>query len=296
MSERLAIAVMTEDGHVLDRPDVDEMGSVLRRIGWPGDHFVVVTRIPDEVHAFIQAWRDGTGAFAVEFRDGAPERHFVTWIDGPDAAVTLFHAWAVHRTDWGDAYTWQPLESAAPPPITDERRRAAEEFVRLRVDSGFDTRRAIVEDLLDYFEPEPLIRAQAVPIVTDIWERRLAEQAEWPETTDPDRVATVFQELDERGITARMHFTCCGNCGQAEIGAEAAEDARGYTFFHRQDTERVARGGDLWLSFGGFTETTAAVGHEVNDALSAAGLSAVWDGSPGTAIRVTGLDWHKRLL
>ncbi|MEV8335309.1 DUF6891 domain-containing protein [Streptomyces niveus] len=37
------------------------------------------------------------------------------------------------------------------------------------------------------------------------------------------------------------------------------------------------------------------VGREVTAALSAAGLSLTWDGSPGSAIEVTKLEWRKRL-
>jgi hypothetical protein len=105
----------------------------------------------------------------------------------------------------------------------------------------------------------------------------------------------VFDELNEHGITARMHFTCCSRCGHAEIGAEAAEGSRGYTFFHMQDTERVAGGGDLWLNFGGFTQATETVGSEVTEALTAAGFSVIWNNSPNTSIRITDLNWRKRL-
>jgi hypothetical protein len=38
------------------------------------------------------------------------------------------------------------------------------------------------------------------------------------------------------------------------------------------------------------------VGHQVVAALGAAGLSAMWDGDPDTAIEVTPLTWHKRLV
>lgn len=83
----------------------------------------------------------------------------------------------------------------------------------------------------------------------------------------------------------------------AEIGAER-EDARGFVFFHRQVTEQAADGHGLVLYYGGFDgseETTARVGHEVVAALADVGLSTEWDGSPGKAINVTALTWHKRL-
>lgn len=40
---------------------------------------------------------------------------------------------------------------------------------------------------------------------------------------------------------------------------------------------------------------TASVGREVVEALDSVGLTWAWDGSAHDAIRVTGLDWRKRL-
>lgn len=94
--------------------------------------------------------------------------------------------------------------------------------------------------------------------------------------TDPERLTAAFRALEASGITARENFTCCRGCGMAEIGAER-EDARGFVFFHAQVVEH------------------AGVGHEVVAALDAAGLSTQWDGSPGTSIGVTPLDWRRRL-
>ncbi|GAA0905185.1 DUF6891 domain-containing protein [Streptomyces thermoalcalitolerans] len=60
---------------------------------------------------------------------------------------------------------------------------------------------------------------------------------------------------------------------------------------------RAVRGHGLMLFHGGFdgsAATTAAVGHEVVSALTASGLSTLWDGSPDEAIMVKPLTWHKR--
>ncbi|MFD7980886.1 DUF6891 domain-containing protein [Streptomyces sp. NPDC059071] len=103
------------------------------------------------------------------------------------------------------------------------------------------------------------------------------------------RVLALWTHARHRGRT----------CGTSEIGAEEGADrARGFVFFHYQCTEGAASGGPLYLLYGGFDrspDTTAAVGGEVAEALRGQGLTVDWDGDPGQAIRVTGLDWRKRL-
>jgi hypothetical protein len=136
-------------------------------------------------------------------------------------------------------------------------------------------------------------------MVDRLWQERLTEQEAWEGTTDPERLTRAFADLGASGITARENFTCCRTCGNAEIGDERGERDHGFVYFHTQSTESAAAGHGLMLLYGGHDgsqETTTAVGHEVVAALAAAGLSAEWNGDPRSAIRVTPLTWHKRLV
>ncbi|WP_380284850.1 DUF6891 domain-containing protein [Kitasatospora purpeofusca] len=183
--------------------------------------------------------------------------------------------------------------------------RDAEERARELIRCGFQEPDEIAESLVDDLDDQGLTVEEAERIVAPLWRERLREQAAWPETTDIDRLEAAFDALEELGIVAAMDFTCCANCGYAEIGGEAEEDSRGFVFFHQQDTERAAEGGALLLRYGGFqvdgepTEAavrrTAGVGRDVAAALTAAGLPVEWDGSPETAIAVTPITWLNRL-
>ncbi|MFF7456241.1 DUF6891 domain-containing protein [Kitasatospora sp. NPDC008115] len=183
--------------------------------------------------------------------------------------------------------------------------RDAEERALELIRCGFQEPDEIAESLVDDLDDQGLTVEEAERIVAPLWRERLREQAAWPETTDVDRLEAAFDALEELGIVAAMDFTCCANCGYAEIGGEAEEDSRGFVFFHQQDTERAADGGALMLRYGGFqvdgepTEAavrrTAEVGREVAAALTAAGLPVEWDGSPETAIAVTPITWLNRL-
>jgi hypothetical protein len=171
----------------------------------------------------------------------------------------------------------------------------AEEYATTLVRTGFNDRDDVLEAVLDSYESE-LSEADAEELVDRLWAARLAEQAGWPKTTEVDRLLATFETLDANGIVARADFTCCGNCGHTEIGAEAEDGARGYVFFHQQDTERAAEGGGLYLAYGAFGDgDTVEVGREIVAALTAANLPVVWDGTAGQRILVNPLTWQLRL-
>ncbi|TJZ55455.1 hypothetical protein FCH28_08820 [Streptomyces piniterrae] len=296
----LPITVKTETGPVLSRPTAAELTALLRRIGADDDHFVVVERTPEEDHRFVQTWREGTGAFAVEYRDGGPDRHFSAETADAGQVVEVFLAWARGADSWRTALDWQPADLTSTPGLDPETRARAEETARKEIRSGFWDFHKVAQGVSDAFDPDetPVTMEEARRIVAPLWEERLAEQAEWPEVTDADRVAQAFAALDAQGLTARMNFTCCSGCGLAEIHGERADSDRGFAFFHYQDTEAAAAGHGLSVRYGaydGSDEEWAEVGRTVVAALTGAGLPARWEGDPNKVIEITPLDWRKRL-
>ncbi|MGD3105087.1 DUF6891 domain-containing protein [Streptomyces sp. YGL11-2] len=296
----LAITAKTESGPAVARPTADQLTALLRRIGAEDDHFVVVERLPDEDQVFVQTWREGDGPFAVEFRDGGPDRHFTAETADADEVIAVFLAWARGAETWRTALDWRPAELYSTPGLDPETREQAEEQALEDIRSGFWTFEDVVQGVCDAFDTEetPVTRDEARRIVAGLWERRLAEQTEWPEITDADRVERAFTALDAQGLTARMHFTCCGNCALGEIGAERAEADRGFVFFHHQDTAAAAGGHGLSVRYGAYEDggaDRAEVGRTVADALTGAGLTVEWDGDPDTVVEITPLDWRRRL-
>ncbi|MEV0371611.1 hypothetical protein AB0I10_17570 [Streptomyces sp. NPDC050636] len=296
----LPITVKTETGPVLSRPTAAELTALLRRIGADDDHFVVVERIPEESSRFVQTWRDGEGPFAVEYRDGGPDRHFSAETADADRVVAVFLAWARGAESWRTALDWQPADLVSTPGLAPETRAAAEEQARAQIRSGFWDFHKVAQGVSESFDPAgtPVTLDEARRIVAGLWEERLAEQEEWPEVTDADRVARAFAALDAQGLTARMNFSCCSGCGLAEIHGERAEADRGFAFFHYQDTEAAAEGHGLSVRYGSYAssdEEWADVGRTVAAALTEAGLPVQWNGDPDKVIEVAPLDWRKRL-
>lgn len=80
----------------------------------------------------------------------------------------------------------------------------------------------------------------------------MAETSATPVTT----LAPAFAELEGIGVLAREAFTCCGSCGDAEIGDERDDSRiwRGYLFFDTQDAGDIASDGDTHVSYGAFLD------------------------------------------
>ncbi|MEV4873795.1 DUF6891 domain-containing protein [Streptomyces syringium] len=337
----LPITVNTEPGEVLTGITAEELATVIGRLGGKDDRFAVVERTSGDADYYIQTWHERGGAYEVEYRDGSQERHFAARMTDVEDVMAVFVGWALEADGWAGGHDWEQVDfsaeeedveedgdgaevggsgtdatdrfddeadARAADTLDPELREEAEEHAGVLVRGGFELPGEIAEAVSDYFYEDgdtPVSVAAARGIVGPLWRERLAEQVSWPEVTDPDRVETAFAALAEQGITARMNFTCCGNCGLAEIGAEAAEGDRGFVFFHYQDTERAVEGGALCLRYGVHHDTgeddadgkddTASIGREVAAALVEAGLGVVWDGDPGQAIEIDPLDWRKRL-
>ncbi|HEX8866330.1 MAG TPA: hypothetical protein VF821_11800, partial [Lentzea sp.] len=302
----LEIVVQTENGERHVRPSAEELTALVRRIGAPGDRFLIVQRVPDLPDVFAQVWHESGGDYALEHRAGSADRHFQTQA-GPEAVAAALTGWAREEAGWDSGLAWEPLHLGPTPEVPpldldEDEREELEERVREVLVGGYADRAELAELAEDYLvdgDRRPVSPEQARALADRLWMERVAEQATWQGETDPERLTKAFEALQEAGITARENFTCCRSCGQAEIGAESAPGARGFVYFHEQCTDGAASGHGLMLLYGGFdgsAETTTAIGDEVVKALEAAGLRTEWDRDPGKAISVTPLDWRRRLV
>jgi len=189
--------------------------------------------------------------------------------------------------------------------LTDETWSNVTEYIRNKVAAGFDRPDEIAQSAADVFSDEasPLeLEAFAKTEVPRVIEEHLRAEMDWPSPTDCDRLDAAFAELEANGIVARQDFSCCGNCGVAEIYDEMDQaqkqsmPVRGYTFYHTQDTEAAAEGHGLYLNYGSTEEgetPAVAVGHEIATTLRKHGLRSRWDGELKQRIDV-GMQWQRR--
>ncbi len=181
-------------------------------------------------------------------------------------------------------------------------------YVWNRIVQGFHSRDDIADLSAEEFGNDyPDVDTEVVEQVAEQLTRTLIqfrrnEQASWPETTDCDRLDAAFEELTQKGIVARQNFSCCGNCGSAEIWGEIHDeqddgiDVRGYAFYHMQDTDSAVEGYGLYLNYSAVEENEEAglqIGREIVATLRRHLLSVEWNGNFNTRIHV-GLDWKCR--
>jgi hypothetical protein len=141
--------------------------------------------------------------------------------------------------------------------------------------------------------------------VTMLAKKRAAE-AQWPQTTDCDKLDRAFARLHEQGICA---LQCAGDT--MDDGIEAVREVlmdesipedryHGYCFYYSQDIDSVLDEEELLLVFGHVDRSEAkekdhiAVGQTICEALRQAGLTVDWDGSPKRRIGVPQLRWQRR--
>lgn len=134
--------------------------------------------------------------------------------------------------------------------------------------------------------------------------KKLAAEAQWPHTTDCDKLDRVFSHLQAQRICA---LQCAGST--LDDGYEAVSDAinaegvpedryMGYCFFHSQDIDRALAGEGLQMAFGYLDSDDAKdaipVGRTICEALRQEGFETDWNGSPKRRIGVPSLRWQRR--
>lgn len=175
-------------------------------------------------------------------------------------------------------------------------------YIQRAVREGFRDEDDILENACDYAADEhgnPM-RAQVKRLTKELLAAHRAEQATWATPTDCDRLDAAFDAMQRRGVVARQNFSCCSNCGHAEMPGEIEAmgpnaHVVGYAFYHMQDTESAAEGGGIYVKYGSVeTGGEVAVGEVIAEELRRAGLKVEWDGDPSRAIGVVEIDWKRR--
>ncbi|GAB2700577.1 hypothetical protein [Nocardia thraciensis] len=73
----------------------------------PPNPYLIVERAPQD---YIQTFRDGAGAYTLEYRDGSPERHFGTRLTDAAQVADLIWDWTTGDRTRLDALDWQSVE------------------------------------------------------------------------------------------------------------------------------------------------------------------------------------------
>lgn len=173
------------------------------------------------------------------------------------------------------------------------------------VRGGFEDRDRIVEILTEeMFEPGELDADEVEAAVDAALDAHEHSKAGWPAMTDCDRLDSVFDALEARGLVALQFagFTQSdGFSDVSEVYAGLPDKGRviGYCFYHGQDLARAVNGAGLHLAFGpvdpALEETEGSkVGVVIVEELHRAGFRVEWDGTFKQRIFVPDIDWQRR--
>jgi hypothetical protein len=180
------------------------------------------------------------------------------------------------------------------------------------------------EEFVDFFLDDqhdyPSTAEQTAAAFEFLVEVRREQQAYWTdeETTPP--LMGAFSALAEVGVLARAGFTCCGTCGNAEIGDERDDSRvwRGYVFYHSQDAESMIEERSTYVGYGAFLGahisedewnaldgagqddfyeriTLDLMNQEVIPLLQRHGVEVEWDGNFATRILLNNVDHYVRM-
>ena len=139
--------------------------------------------------------------------------------------------------------------------------------------------------------------------ITDEWlTQHYANQETWEAPTDCERLDAAFAALEQRGIVARQHFSCCGDCARSDIAEELDASTTfmkpvGYVYYSVEETASACERGELPLSFGDVYESeegSCDVGKLICEAMAKQRLQTEWNGTRQDRICLKGLDWKKR--
>lgn len=102
-----ALRAETAGGRSYDAPDGALLLRLLGELG-PGNQFLVVDRLdaPGAEH-YMQIYREVDGAYVIEYRAGAANRHYETVVGDVRTAYTMLTGWAADEPGWRDSCDWR---------------------------------------------------------------------------------------------------------------------------------------------------------------------------------------------
>lgn len=97
-------------------------------------------------------------------------------------------------------------------------------------------------------------------------------------------ITKAFNCLRKKGILARQNFLCCQTCGSYDLNEQMKKlNKKGYTFYHKQDNDRLLRTGQCYLAF-----DSLETGKLVYKCLKQFNLNVEWNNDENTRIFIKG--------
>jgi hypothetical protein len=127
------------------------------------------------------------------------------------------------------------------------------------------------------------------------------EEQTWPKITDCDKINTLFENLNSKGIIALQNAGYTMSDGHSDVNEIIAErkgnNIIGYCFYYGQDLKRSVIDQGLTLAFGGLKnspEESSRVANLICTSIKENGFDHDWNGDPKNRITIFPLLWKRR--
>ena len=187
--------------------------------------------------------------------------------------------------------------------VSDEEAMAQE--IDLSLKDNVDTTEKITERVVEIFGLKGKAKTQAAKQVAAAQQAFLQQQAQWPATTDYDRLLKAFDVLFDQGIIALPAAGFYQDEAYDEVMYFANNhwgkyNYQGYCYFTLQSIRHVSKSEGLDLSFGpldsALEETLGVeIGQTIVAALRAQGLDPSWDGTFNQRVMLPKFDWRQHI-
>jgi hypothetical protein len=189
--------------------------------------------------------------------------------------------------------------------MNNELKNEVQDEIQTFVEIGFYNKDQIAEQIETMFYEEELDEEWVESQIDEFFSKKLKDQQNWPFQTDFDKLAIVFDNLNQTGIIALHNagYTRQDGEGDCEFVHEKLKQegipVKGYCFYHMQDIEKAMNEtiADLYLAFGDFESDDTKgiqVGQTIVKFLQAKGFEVEWDNTMDTRILITRFYWQKR--
>ncbi len=103
-----ALRAETESGVVADDPSADDLYHLIDELTFNGGNdFLVLSRTDrGSDHYYVQVMQEDADRFAVEYRDGGPDRHFASLAWSVDEVHRVVLAWIGGEPGWAGTCVW----------------------------------------------------------------------------------------------------------------------------------------------------------------------------------------------
>ncbi|MCS4224567.1 DUF6891 domain-containing protein [Sphingobacterium sp. BIGb0165] len=191
-------------------------------------------------------------------------------------------------------------------PENEQLKKDVLEFIEQEVKFGFDHKRDILEAVwtAGFEDEDQLDEAWLKHIITLLYNAHQEESIEWKKPNDVDRLAKIFDELNQDKIIALHKAGYTKQDGYSDV-REVVHLLKtqniaplGYCFYHMQDLERAISPSskNLFLAFDDIhqnTENAILIGQKIVKKLQENGFAVEWNGTIEQRIEIKNINWQK---